>query len=261
LSDALSLDAWHDPFCVDGTTSAVYVELSFKEGRLGGDDSEFPFTFKLGLRKALLTVELESPLEIDRRSIARSVPEAAVELSRILSAKEIAERQIAGRAALSPAALHLAISGEAKKLSQVSRDDQMRIVQTVPEILVQPRPEDSRSYSWALEPSFSPTLKGQPWHPVDAPRIRMKSPALLAKIMPSVKVNVTCALEDVLISDILPKEDTLNGKIREIVYKDINVAAAVQHLKLVLRDADLEPGMFDNRFSNLIIASILAAPE
>lgn len=56
LGEVLSLDAWHDPFRCNGETSGVFVELSFHEGRLGGEESNIPFTFKIELKRALLTV-------------------------------------------------------------------------------------------------------------------------------------------------------------------------------------------------------------
>jgi hypothetical protein len=58
LGEVLSLDAWHEPFRCDGETSGVFVELSFHEGRLGGDDAAMPVTFKIELKRALLTVRL-----------------------------------------------------------------------------------------------------------------------------------------------------------------------------------------------------------
>src|SRR6478672_4710428 len=114
LGEVLSLDAWHEPFQCDGNTSGVFVELSFHEGRLGGE-AGIPFTFKVELRRALLTVRLEAPLEIDRRNVARSIPETDVELRRIKSAKAHAEASLSAKAKLSPRDMALALSGAASK--------------------------------------------------------------------------------------------------------------------------------------------------
>lgn len=261
LSEVLSLDAWHDPLRVDGTTSAVYVELTFSEGRIGGNDSKIPFTFRLSLKRALLTINVEDSLSIDRASIARSIPSAQVELSKVLTAKQLAESSLVGKAKLSPAALHIALSGEAKRESAVSQEDQVRIVQTIPETIVTPKPNGNQSYSWDLQPSFNPTLQNQPWHPIDAPRLRIKPRGKLGKILPTVNVTVNCALEDIEISELKLKNDDLNSKIRNLVHKDVNEAAAIQHLKMTLAEADLEPSELDNRFSNLLIANVLALSQ
>lgn len=261
LSEIIALDAWHAPFRIDGNSSGVFVELSFQEGRIGGDNSAIPFTFKVSLKKALLTVTLESPLEIDRASIARSVPEAEIELTKIKTAKDLAEASLIGKAKISPAALHIALNGSAKTEASVSQEDQLRLVQTIPETMVTPRPRGSRGYSWEMEPSFRPNLRGQPWDPITAPRLKVKSLGKLQSIDPAIKVEIRCALEDLDISDIKKKQSGINGSIRNILYNEISEAAAIQHLKLILRDADLEAGELDNRFSGLILANVLAVPQ
>lgn len=86
LAEVLRLDAWHKPLRTDGGTSSVYVELSFEEGRLGGD-ADLPFTFRVRLKRALLTIEVEEPLKIDRASIARPIPKSEVERKQLSSPK------------------------------------------------------------------------------------------------------------------------------------------------------------------------------
>lgn len=261
LTEALSLDAWHDPFKLDGNKLGVFVEITFNEGRLGGNDTDLPFTFKLGLKRAILTIDLEEPLEIDRRSIARSIPENVAELSRVLGAKQKAQTQRSYGGSLTPAALHVSLSGKAHDETEVTHEDELRIIQTIPQTLVIPRPLNRHSYSWTMEPSWQPTLQGQPWNPVDPPRLKIKPINSLNAVMPAIRVNISCAFEDIHITDILPKGRNTSEIFKEMIFNEANVAAAKQHLKLVLRDADLEPGKLDNRFSSLIIASILATPE
>ncbi|WP_374551930.1 hypothetical protein [Sphingobium yanoikuyae] len=256
LSEALSLDAWHDPFQI-GSSCGVYVELSFHEGRLGGDDPNIPFTFKLGIKRALLTIELENPLEIDRKSVARNIPEVSAELNKILEAKRSAEKKAGANLSLNPSDLHA--SGSIK--SENSRKESISIVQTIPETLVISRPENSRGYSWSMEPSWQNSLHGQPWNPIESPRLRTKPIKSLSAIPPSVKIIVSCALEDINISDLKLKKNGFGSRMSEIIYNEKNEAAAKQHLKLVLRDSDLEPGLLDNRFSNLILANILAIED
>ncbi|HEX8239798.1 MAG TPA: hypothetical protein VF574_08685 [Allosphingosinicella sp.] len=262
LSDVLSIDAWHEPFRVDGSTSAVHVELSFTEGRIGGSDVDFPFTFKVSLKRALLTVRAERPLEIDRRSIARSVPEAEIELTKLRTARETAEASLSGKATLTPALFGAVLTGATARGEQLTQQDILKIVQNVPEVLVSPRPRNPQEYAWELVPTYRDGLRGQPWDPIDAPRLRVKpSTSVLPQLLPTISVGVSCALEDLHISDIVPKRLGLNEKLRKLIHNDINEAAAIQHLKLVLREADLEPRAFDNRFAEVILASVLAVPE
>jgi hypothetical protein len=261
LAEVLSVDAWHQPFAVGGSSSAVHVELSFQEGRIGGADPDFPFTFRLNLKRALLTVKLEPPLEIERSSVARSVPSSEVELKRLRVAKEAALASLDGRATLSPLAIAIALKASAYNKREVGAEDHLRVVQNLPETLVSPRPGGSREYTWELEPTFRESLRGQPWNPVDAPRLRVKTSGGMPPLPPTIKVEVSCALCDLQISEIEPKDKSIGQSLRNIVYNDNNQAAAVQHIKLVLRDADLEPAVLDNRFSDVLLASILAIPE
>jgi hypothetical protein len=261
LSEALFIDAWHDPFQVDGTTSAVHVEVSFSEGRLGGDDENFPFTFKLALRRALMTIKLEHPLAMERRTVARSKPSTEAERTMLLALRDTAKANLSAKGRISPAIIHLALSGAIKAEKEVTAEEKIKIVQTIPNIIVSPQPIDSQRYAWDMVPGHSDVLTGQPWDPMDEPRMRVKLPGNIGSIDPVISVKITCALEDVEISDLVPKKNEFNDKLRNLVHGDISTAAAIQYLKRVLRDADLEAGKLDNRFSDLIIADILAVPE
>ncbi|WP_162928353.1 hypothetical protein, partial [Sphingopyxis terrae] len=205
LSDVLALEAWHDPFLISDQAAGVYVELAFSEARIGGESPEIPFTFKLALRRALLTVTVSEPLQIDRNSVARSVPEAQVEFSRLKLAKDqvASDAKVKGR--ISPSSMHLALEGSTSYDQEVTRQDQLKLVQTLPETLVSPIPVGNSAYSWSMEPTFRETLSGQPWNPVDSPRFKIKPPKNFSKFDASIKIEVTCALEDIKISDIVPK--------------------------------------------------------
>jgi len=260
FGELLALDAWHEPFPVDGKSSAVHVELSFHEGRIGGRSSDFPFTFTLNLKRATLTVRLEPPLEIERNTVARSVPDSEIELTRIRVAKDAALAALHGSARLNPVALAAALSVSAKKTTEVSAEEALRVVQTLPETLVSPRPGGTREYSWELEPTYRESLRGQPWNPVEVPRLRVRIGGDLPTLAPTIKAEITCNLCDLDIRDIQLKRGDIGSKVKRIVFNEINEAAAIQHLKLVLRDAQLEPGTLDNRFSNILLASVLAIP-
>jgi len=257
LSEVLAVDAWHEPFEITRNSYGVFVELSFREARLGGDDSEFPFTFKAALRRALLTVKIEQPLTMDRASISRSIPAKQAEHTQILRARDEARAQVGANASIEPRLISAALSGSISTSSEVSKQDELRVVQTIPEVLVTARPGDRSSYSWELESLLKPSLRGQPWDPVDEPRMRVILPK--SQILdPAISIMVTCALEDILITDLKPKDDGIIERVSHLIRSDLNVAAAIQHLKRLLVNADLEPGELDNRFNTIVLADILA---
>lgn len=260
FTEVLSLDAWHEPFKVDGNTSSVFVELSFKEGRIGGDDSDFPFTFRIALKRALVTLKVEAPLHVDRRSVARSIPDSQAELTRLKTAKETAESQLSGGVKLSPESIAATLSASGKKTSEVTNEERIQIIQTLPHTLVTPIPVDQTSYCWELQPLHNPVLSGQPWHPLDAPRLAVKGGDRVGRLEPGIKITISCALDDIEISDIQYKTQPALLSVDRVLPRN-NVAVAIQHLKRVLIDADLEPGALDNRFSEVLVGLVMAVEE
>ena len=261
LAEVLSLDAWHTPFRIDGTSSAVHVEVSFQQGRLGVHDPELPFTFRISLKRALLTVKLEDPLTIKRSSVARDIPENPAEMSKILTAKDAAKRNSTSKGELSLNKFGLGFSGSRSTDHEISREDQLKIVQAVPRIIASARPRSNTEYAWELQPAYEQVLEGQPWNPQQFPRMQVRHPEKRSAIDPTIKVTLSCALEDVVIDELEPKSLKFTDQVREIFENRHSLAAAIQYLKLTLLRADLEVGNIDNRFDDLLIADVFSAEE
>jgi hypothetical protein len=262
LSELVAIDAWHKPIKIDGNKATVHVELTFKQGRIGGDDADFPFTFRISLKRALLTVSVEPQLDVDRESIARNVPEASVEHTRLRIAREKAAASLDAGMKLTPVHVSAQLAANAGISKDVAKEEQFKIVQNSPQTLVTYEPLSRTEYRWSLDPVFDNELNGQPWDAIMAPRLAIRPNGSNGKIEPSIKVELSCALEDLDITDIEPKKNPkFTDKIKEFVFHDTNKAAAVQHLKLVLQEADLEPGKLDNRFSQIMVASVIALED
>ncbi len=261
LAEVLSIDAWHDPFRIDGQTSAVHVEVSFQQGRMGGDDPNIPFTFRIALRRALLTVRLEDPLSIKRSSVARDIPEKPAELSTFLTAKNVAKTNLATKGELNPSKFSLALSGGISSDREATKEEQVKVVQTVPRIMSTSRPRSSTEYAWDLQPAYEETLEGQPWHPINEPRLRVRHPSSFMQIDPTIKVTLSCALEDISITELEPKPAGLLDTVIRTVTNEVSYVAAIQYLKTVLIDANLDVGRVDTRFSDISIADVLSKAE
>lgn len=261
FSDLLSIEAWRSPITSNSREAKVHVELAFHQGRLGGDDYSLPFTFNVHLKRALLNIQVSSPLVINRDSIARGIPEASVELTKYKHVRKNITTNLSGEAKVSPAAFAAEISGGGKSVKDVTFEEEAKIIETVPPILIRPSPASSSSeYCWELEPSYLPFLEGQPWDPISAPRFSIKDAAGDGDEAP-VKVFVSCKLEDIDISQLELKDINLDARLAQIVYRDMNKAAATQYIKQALRFASLEPGRMDNRFASVLLADILALSE
>lgn len=260
LSEVVSIDAHHDPIKFDDKSAGVYVDLTFQEGRVGGDRPEIPFTFKLNLKRALLTVSVGRDLKYDRRHVARTIPNSSVEHTRLRGARDVAEREIAAEGRVDLASLASAISGKFRKRSEISRVDELKLVQSLPETLVTPRSEGASGYSWILEPTFREHLRGQPWDPIADPRLFVESLAdQLAD--PHILVELKCAFEDIHISDIVEKDGLSEDERENLVLHEVNKKAAEHFLKMLLIEAHLMPSRLDNRFREVVIASVTAIED
>lgn len=258
FTDVIALDAWHEPFVAGQDRIGVFAEVSFSDGRIGGDDEDFPLTFSVSLKRALLTIKLEHPLVIDRTSVARGIPANQSEYVQIIRAKDAVRKHVGLAGEITPSLIGAAIKGNVARTSELTKEEELRITREVPEILVTARPEGPRSYSWELEPLMSKRLKGQPWDPTVPPRMQIISPVNGANDA-AIKIEIRCALEDLHIYDIKPKNESLLDKIVTMGDRGINEAVAIQHLKKILTDVDLYPGKMDNRFNSIILADVIAS--
>lgn len=261
LAEVLAIDAWHQPFRTNGGTSTVHVELSFRNGHIGGDDPDFPFTFRIALKRALLTIKLEPPLKLDRHSVARSNEKDRGEHTKTVSLRDEAKANASLSGKVTPATIHASISGGASSMLETSQQDKLHITRSVPKIIATPRPMGMHEYAWELLPGHDDILDGQPWNPVDDPRFAVQSLKAIGPLPPTVKVFVSCKLQDIDITDLRLKKTGPFDVIKEAAFHRLNTTVAIQHLKLTLKDMNLEVGHLDDRFSSLIIADILASEQ
>lgn len=262
FSEVVAIDAWHQPIKINDYTASVHVDITFKQGRIGGNDDRFPFTFRISLKRATLLVSVERPLEVDRKSISRNIPEAQVEHSRIKMARDSAISKLAAGVRLTPSHIAAHINASSSLKSEEYEHSEKKITESMPQTLVTYEPSDRSLYKWNLTPVYDDELSGQPWDPIDAPRLSLGYPNKIETIDSVIKAEIFCALEDIEISDIEPKiKPTLADKVKDFVFGDENRAVAIQHIKLILADANLEPSNLDNRFSEVLLASVIAIED
>jgi hypothetical protein len=260
FSDVVSLDAWHDRL-KPNQPSGVFVELAFREGRLGGERDDFPFTFTLRLKRAELLVTVEPPLRIARRSIVRGSPAAEVRRSesvtRVHEASAAASASASAGAGMPVGKFKL----EGQLATQNSHRSTVEVSDTPPAILIAGDPVSDGGYRWSLEPSYLAHLIGQPWDPVLDRRLDVVLRGARHGIEPTIHVELNCRIADLSVSDIVPKNPSLAEWVRGMLPTDRRLKVAEQHIKHVLRTANLEAGAFDNRFAKLVLASVASAAE
>ncbi|MES3044658.1 hypothetical protein [Sphingomonas faeni] len=243
---------------MDEKTAAVHVELSFRSGRVGHDDPDFPFTFRIGLKRATLIVKVEEPLSIIKDSIARHIPKNQTERTTISTIRENIKKDSSLNGKVDAKSLAIAVAASKGSVREVTKEEQIKAVQSIPTIIVSSIPSAKGEYSWELTPGNGDMLMGQPWDPTLEPRLSVRNFIPDAKLDPTVKILITCAVEDIVIDELKPKSDGVLDRLKEILFNEINYKAAIQHLKVVLKHSDLEVSELDSQFSKVVIADVLA---
>ncbi len=173
-------DAWRTVYDAEGKAH-LHVELSFQEGHFGGDSAFIPFTFSANLKRAVLRATVEAPLRIVRASVARSIPQKEIELNKYLSVRKQINASASAEATVNPRAFAAGLAGSIQGEISVDKGEEARVRETVPAILVKAQPGGSGVYQWELQPSYFPHLEGQPWHPIDEPRMQIDSSSARVK--------------------------------------------------------------------------------
>lgn len=261
LSEVVALDAWHDPFSAPNGTSAVFVELCFKESRIGGDLEEFPFTFRLSLKKAELKVIVDKPLRIVRSSIAAGTDDGRVSRTLTSAATIQSGYEASGGGRLGGSGPHVELGASAAASGTRRHDDARVLSSSTPKIICVGEPCEDRAYKWCLEPAMLDTLRNHPWDKShERLRVRYDTDDF-KRIPPEIRAEITCRFEDLSIEDIEPKEKKFAEQVANLYRNDTRLKAVKQHLKYLLREADLHVGGMDNRFATVLLGSVIAASE
>jgi len=80
----------------------------------------------------------------------------------------------------------------------------------------------------------------------------------MPNIEPAITVELRCAFEDMEIYDLETKADSVFGVIKDGAFNITNKKAAVHHLKKIITQAELTPAKLDNRFNDVLLASVIA---
>lgn len=115
-------------------------------------------------------------------------------------------------------------------------------------------------YRWTIKPSAGKFLQGRPWDAEKNPRLRIvdkrKDPA--KSIPPSVRVEVRCRREDLLVEDLQIKDDGIWEAAKKRLGFNNRMAAAISYIQNRLTEEGLEVGNIEDDFGHLTLASVTA---
>lgn len=234
LAEVVSIDAWHDEFTATTLKVALHVDVVFETGRIGGE-AESPVRFRLNVKQADVVVVIpeSEPLGVEKKSVSRDAP------------------QMLGGIAET---IELSTEGSIE-MEDVA--DELRLIS-----ITQSNTPDGQ-YRWSLRPCKGIVLQGRPWDANESPRLKIidERKDRQKGIPPTVRVEVRCRREDLEITDLNSKDESVLEKAKNKVGFGNRLAAAEAYIRDRLVSEGLTIKNFKDSFGELTLASTLAEPQ
>lgn len=260
FGDIVTVEAWHNPFDVQVERVDLHVDVVFGGGRIGGEP-EAPVRFRLALKQAevVVIVPTGEPARVDIRSVRRDAP--------TIKAKATETRKTSRKASLG-AGIGLGVSQKGAKASAkvdakgsatTSRDEVVTIAKALQGMtFVQSQTPDNH-YKWTITPAIGATLDGRPWDAAASPVLQLVDtrPDRSKSIPPSTRVEIRCRREDLLISDIVLKDEPGWEAMRKKVFHRNREATAEAIIRTKLLAEGLFCGDLSDPFTYMTLAVIV----
>lgn len=263
FADVVVVDAWHDSFNLQTQQASLHAEVSFGTARVGGD-IESQIRFRLSVRRAELVIVLPTsePLLVKKKSVSRDSDDVEFTLTR--KNEKTKKANFGGRIAsfFSPrnlraeAGLSVAVesSGSDSAITTRTTSRLMKVIQSE---------TDEGFYRWVIESRANEPLNGRPWDGKKKPRLILSDTRQDRNrgIEPSVRVEVRCLREDLVIEDIELKDEKLMDKLRSKAGFENRMAAAESYIRDRLLETGLEVNNIHDKFGRLTLVSVVAEPN
>lgn len=269
FADVVGVDAWHKSFKPGCQEVDLKVDVTFKEGRIGGEENS-PVQFRLRLRRATLVVVIpeNEPAEVVRESIRRDDDAQIIDWE--FKSTQTTHRE-ASIAAESSVAISLLESSAKAKLSADAAANVAGDQTKIEKSSGRERGMKSRfqydnveqSFNWLIDCQSTEFLDGRAWEANQSPLMVLRDMRVDPSkgIPPNIRVAVKCLREDLLISDISIKDgisltDRLTGNDERI-----KLRAAEAYIRTKLCEVGLDVGNLSNDFAKIILVDVVAKTE
>lgn len=265
LAEVVTLEAWHDRFDGGRMRADLHVNVAFSTGRIGGKATD-KVRFRLMLRQAevVIVIPPSEPAKVDPRSVRRD--------ARIREgvATQTRETDLQG-AANAGAKLKLGVNGAdagldfgASAAASAKSATSLTVSEAIREMTaVHGLDEDGASHRWSITPAIGDELVGQPWRSESEPRLTVIDTRADRDrgIPPSIRVEVRCRREDLVIADIVMADDAKWSLLQRNPLHRNRVAAAEAYLRNRLFEERLLEGAegdLSDPFARMTLAVVLA---
>ena len=212
FADVVTIDAWHESFGPEVGTADLHADVVFGVARVSGE-TDSPVRFRLSIKRAEIIVLIpeSEPVRVDKRS-----PACKEHLTQVVErAPEQAPRGAAG-IGLSKDKFGGGAKLKVTAKAQQQTNSKLELTTAVELMIVVQSQTADGHYPWTVESPRSSVLVGRPWDANKQPRLKLvdKRKDRSKGIPPTVRVEVRCRREDLIIENLEIKDEGLWGSVK-----------------------------------------------
>ncbi len=262
FAEVVSIDAWHDPFGPQALKVDLHADVVFGTARIGGEP-DAPVRFRLSIRQAQVVVVIPEtePVSVDRSSVSRDEPRVKGKITEIVERKAHADIKGSAGASLSPTKFTVKAAVDTNAEAEITATKKIEVLSELELITVTLRKTAEGHYGWTIKSTNGGALDGRPWDAQLHPRLKLvdlrrdKSKG----IPPSVRVEVRCRREDLIIEDLIVKdENKWNAAQARLGFRNRMVAAEA-YIRKKLIDEGLDVQNIEDIFGEVTLGSVTTA--
>jgi hypothetical protein len=260
FADVVTVDAWHQTF--EGTKKVdLHADVVFGIARVGGESTS-PVRFRLKVRRAevVLVIPDSEPVGVDKPSVSRDSPDIRTRVKETIKKSSSSGAGAHFAADISTDKFDGTIGIAAKADTNVSTEQKIERSGDRPRMHVRQSLTPDGHYRWIIESSEGSHLDGRPWDPTHSPRLKLvdRRKESGKSIPPSVRIEVLCRREDLIIEDITLKDARLWNTTKARLGFSNRMAAAESYIRNCLLEEGLLVGDMADIFSLVTLASVMA---
>ncbi|QPF86063.1 hypothetical protein IC762_07110 [Bradyrhizobium genosp. L] len=261
FADVVTIDAWHEAFSDSNSKVDLHADIVFGRARVGGEP-ESPVRFRLSIKRAEVVVIIpeSEPVAVDRASVSRDSPNLQARLTE--TKEQSAQASIKGGATGSISATGFTGSATVETGAQanVVATRKIEVSSTVSLLLVTQSQTVDGHYRWTVESQLAKVLEGRAWDANKEPRLKLidQRKDRSKGIPPSVRVEVRCRREDLVIEDLGIKDQSLWESAKSKFGFKNKLIAAEAYIRDRLMEEGLEVKNIDDIFAHLTLGSVTA---
>jgi hypothetical protein len=264
LAELVSIDAWQDAFDQKHPKVDLHADVVFGTARVGGE-TESKIRFRLSVRQAEVVVVIpeSEPASVDKKSVARdSFPVLQGRLTETFEKKAKFSAKLKASALASITRLAGSASAEASAQAERTGSRRLKVSSAVQLMLVLQSKTDKGDYRWSVSvtPDLRKILQGRPWDAATEPRLKIidQRKDRSKGLPPTVRVEVQCLREDLVIQDLHVKDESIWGNVKSRLGFKNRLAAAESYIRDWLLDEGLEVKNIHDSFGRLTLGSSTA---